>query len=97
MAEEGAQRPGVDALHQWVGRIVHAQATVAEVGRAPGDEWCVPIGYPTPVQSERRAKPVKVEGHDGAACVGVVGQHVTHPHRISIRAVGEGDDDVVRL
>ena len=34
MAEKGAQRPSGDPLHQRVGRIVGAQATVDEVGRA---------------------------------------------------------------
>ncbi len=96
MAEESTQGPGVDALHQRVGGIVGTEATVVEVDRATGVDWCVPIGYPTPVQSEGRAKLVKVEAHDDAACVGVVSQHVTHPHGITIRAVGEGDDDVVR-
>jgi hypothetical protein len=96
MAEEGAQRPSGDVLHQRVSRIVGAQAIVAKVGRAHV-EWTVTTRYPAPVQTERRAKPVKVETYDDAACIGVVGQHVTHPHGIGIRAVGEGDDDVVRL
>ncbi|PYK66607.1 MAG: hypothetical protein DME50_04915 [Verrucomicrobia bacterium] len=95
MAEEGAQRPSGDALHQRVGRIIGAQATGGEVGRADV-EGCVPTGHPAPVQAERRAKPVEVEAHDDAARIGVVGQHVTHPHGISIRVVGKGHDDVVR-
>jgi hypothetical protein len=96
MAEEGAQRPSGDVLHQRVSRIVGTQATVGEVGRSHV-EWTVSTRYPAPVQAERRTKPVKVETHNDAACIGVVSQHVTHRHCIGIRAVGEGDDDVVRL
>lgn len=95
MAEEGAQRPSGDALHQRVARIVGAQATGAEVGRTRVERG-ITTRYPAPVQAERRPKPVEVEAHHDAACIGVVGQHVTHPHGISIRVVGEGYHDVVR-
>src|SRR5437773_954503 len=39
MAKEGAQRPSGDSLHQRVARIVGAQTTGVEVGRARGNEW----------------------------------------------------------
>jgi len=96
MAEERAQRPSGDSLHERMAHIKGAEATGAEVGRA-SVERRVPTSYPAPVQAERRAKPVEVEAHHHAACIGVVGQHVTHPHGISIRVVGEGYHDVVRL
>ena len=97
MAVEGAQRPCGDALHQRVVRIVGAQATVGEVDRPALDKWAVSARLPAPLQAEGRAIPVEVEAHDDAACIGVVGQHITHRNGIRIRAVGEGDDDVVRL
>ena len=95
MAGERAQRPRGDALHQRVGRIVVAQATADGEGRGRADERRVATCYPAPVQAERRPKPVESEGHDNAACVGIVGQHVTHCHGIIICVVGEGDHDVV--
>ena len=95
MPEEGAQRPSGDPLHQRVARIVGAQATGGEVGRAHVERR-VPTRYPAPRQAERRPKPVEVEAHYNAACIGVVGQHVTHRRGIIIRVVGEGHYDVVR-
>ena len=95
LAGERAQRPRGDALHQRVGRIVVPQATIDGEGRGRADERRVPIRHPAPVQAERRPRPVEGEAHDNAACVGVVGQHVTHRHGIIIRVVREGDDDVV--
>src|SRR5438876_1999103 len=97
MAVEGAQRPSGDSLHERMGHIKSAQATVGEVDRSRVVEWCVPTRHPTPVQPEGRAKPVKIEGYHDAASIRVVGQHVAHCNRITVRAVGEGYDDVVRL
>ena len=92
-----AQRSRADALHQRMSHVIGTQAIGAEVAPNPVDEWAVAIRLPAPLQIERRTIPVKHEAHDDAACIGVVGQHVTHPRGIRIRAVGEGDDDVVRL
>ena len=97
MAVKGAQRSRRDACHQRVARIEAAQATGVEVDRAPLDEWAVPTRLPAPFQPEGRAKPVKIEGHHHAASIRVVGQHVAHCNRITVRAVVEGHDDVVRL
>ena len=77
-------------------RIVRAKATVAEVSGATFNEWAIPTGLPTTLQPKRRAKPVKVEGHNNATRIGIVGQHVTHRRRIAIGAIGEGHHDVVR-
>ena len=95
LADGGAQRPRGDGLHQRVGRIVVAQATGDGEGRGRAVERRVPTRYPAPVQAERRPRPVEGEGHDNAACICVVGQHVTHRHGIIIWVVREGDDDVV--
>ena len=95
MAGERAQRPRGDALHQRVDRIVVAQATGDGEGLGRAHERRVPTRHPAPVQAERRPRPVEGEAHDNAACIGVVGQHVTHRHGIIICVVGEGDDDVV--
>src|SRR5207244_12485132 len=67
MAVEGAQRPSGDSLHERMGHIIGAQATVAEVDRGRVVEWGVSPRHSTPVQPEWRAIPVKVEGHDDAA------------------------------
>ena len=95
LAGQGAQRPRGDALHQRVGRIVVAQATGDGEGRGRADERRVTTRYPAPVQAERRPRPVEGEGHDDAAHIGVVGQHVTLRHGIIICVVREGGHDVV--
>ena len=95
MAGERAQRPRGDALHQRVGRIVVAQATGEGEARGRANERRVPTRYPAPLQAERRPRPVEGEGHDNAACICVVGEHVTHGHGIIICVVREGDHDVV--
>src|SRR5215471_16516741 len=59
VAEEGAQRPGTDTLHQGMSVIEIAQATGGEIGRAD-IEWCVPTGHPPPVKTNRRANQLKL-------------------------------------
>ena len=95
MAGERAQRPRGDALHQRVGRIVVAQATGDGEGRGRAEERRVTTRYPAPFQAVRRPRPVEGEADDNAACIGIVGQHITHRHGIVICVVGEGDHDVV--
>src|SRR5439155_10110991 len=50
MAEEGAQRPSGDSLHERMGHIIGAQATVAEVDRGRVVERGVATRHPTPCQ-----------------------------------------------
>ena len=79
-----------------MGHVIGPQTRGDEVSRATFNERTIPTGLPTTLQPKRRPKPVKVEGHNNATRIGIVGQHVTHRRRIAIGAIGEGHHDVVR-